>query len=197
MTENISTYAVASYLDTIEDKYKTAIYEAVKAPREIKWFLQEGVAMPTKRETDSGYDVYSKENNVWLKPHQTKLFGTGVHVILPKNIWLWAADRGSTGSKGIHTHCGIIDQEYTGEIFIALCNTNNYPILFTNEVDSFCFKRTWYGRKYACYPISKGIAQLIPVIRPNTTETTIDELNFTLFKLTSARGDGKLGSSGK
>ena len=197
MEENITTsYVIKSYLDTIEEKIDK-LKQELEAPKEIKWFLQEGISMPTKRETDSGYDVYSKANNVWLKPHQTKLFGTGVHVILPKNIWLWAADRGSTGSKGIHTHCGIVDQEYTGEIFIALCNTNKYPILFTDKVDSFCFKRTWYGRKYACYPISKGIAQLIPIIRPNTTESTIDELNFALFKLMSARGDGKLGSSGK
>lgn len=62
-----------------------------------------------------------------------------------------------------------------GEIFIALNNTNPYPILFTDEVEKVCFKRTWYGRKYMCYPISKGIAQLIPQRNWSTASIEVQE----------------------
>ena len=153
--------------------------------------------LPTKRRTDVGYDVYSVENKVWLKPHETRLFATGLGCLIPSGYWLQAADRGSTGSKGIHVHCGIIDEQYMGEIFIALNNTNPYPILFTDEVEKVCFKRTWYGRKYMCYPISKGIAQLIPHRNWNTESIEVQESTWLAALEVSERGDGKLGASGK
>lgn len=194
--ETTLSYAVDSYVTALEEKI-IELKKELKTPKEIKWFSNSGAKIPSKRSSDSGYDVYSIRNNIWLKPHETKMFATGLSVILPPGIWLWATDRGSTGSKGIHTHCGIIDEGYTGEIFIALCNTNKYPILFTNEVDSFCFKRTWYGRKYACYPTSKGIAQLIPVYRPNMVESVATQEEFEMYRNLSERKDGKLGASGK
>lgn len=38
--------------------------------------------IPTKRKTDVGYDVYTVENNVWLKPHETRLFNTGLGCLI-------------------------------------------------------------------------------------------------------------------
>lgn len=153
--------------------------------------------IPTKRKTDVGYDVYAVENNIWLKPHETRLFSTGLGCLIAPEMWLQAADRGSTGSKGIHVHCGIIDEQYMGEIFICLNNTNNFPILFTDAVDKVCFKRTWYGRKYMCYPTSKGIAQLIPHRNWPTDSIEVQAPIWEKALQMSERGDGKLGASGK
>ena len=153
--------------------------------------------LPTKRATDSGFDIYTVENNIWLKPHQTRMFSTGLACIMPAGHWLRAVDRGSTGSKGIHTHCGIVDEEYTGEIFIALNNTNNYPILFTDTVEKVCFKRTWYGRKYMCYPISKAICQIIPERRVPAESVWATDEEFKEAVYNSVRKDTKLGASGK
>lgn len=164
----------------------------------LKWIgVRKGFKIPTKRPSDSGFDVYTTQNNVWLKPHETQLFATGLACAIPEGCWLQAVDRGSTGSKGIHTHCGIIDEQYVGEIFIALNNTNNYPILFTDKVEQVCFKRTWYGRKYLCYPVTKAIAQLIPQRRWDATSelATAEEWEQAVEK--SERGEGKLGASGK
>lgn len=164
----------------------------------FKWKTFKSEAkIPSKRASDSGFDIYTVENNVWLKPHQTHLFSTGLGCIIPKGYWLRAVDRGSTGSKGIHTHCGIIDEEYTGEIFIALNNTNNYPILFTDAVEKVCFKRTWYGRKYMCYPTSKAICQVIPERRVLADSQVATDLEWTNAVRESDRGDSKLGASGK
>lgn len=153
--------------------------------------------IPIKRRTDVGYDIYTIENNIWLKPHETRLFATGLGCLIPSGYWLQAADRGSTGSKGLHVHCGIIDEQYMGEIFIALNNTNPYPILFTDEVEKACFKRTWYGRKYMCYPISKAIAQLILHRNWPSVSIEVQEPIWSAALRTSERGEEKLGASGK
>ena len=47
--------------------------------------FDEKAQMPTKRKTDVGYDVYTIENNVWLKPHETRLFSTGLGCLIPQN----------------------------------------------------------------------------------------------------------------
>lgn len=167
-------------------------------PLKLQWNkFHPQATIPTKRATDVGYDVYTVENNVWLKPHQRHLFATGLGCLIAPGYWLQAADRGSTGSKGIHTHCGIIDEQYMGEIFICLNNTNNYPILFTDAVDKVCFKRTWYGRKYMCYPISKAIAQLIPHRNWESVSIEVSDEDWDAALLESVRKDGKLGASGK
>lgn len=161
-------------------------------PLTIKWYLMnDKVKMPTKRTTDVGFDVYALENT-YLGPHTTKMIATGLKAILPSNVWLRAADRGSTGSIGLHTHCGIIDEQYVGEIFIALCNTNDKPLLITDEVEKVINTVDMFY-----YPITKGIAQLIPEWRldVNSTIATDDDLINAIYR--SERGDGKLGSSGK
>ena len=90
-----------------------------------------------------------------------------------------------------------MDEEYTGEIFIALNNTNNYPILFTDAVEKVCFKRTWYGRKYMCYPISKAICQIIPERRVPAESVWATDEEFKEAVYNSVRKDTKLGASGK
>ena len=97
-------------------------------------------------------------------------------------------DRGSTGSKGLHVHCGVIDNDYRGEIFICINNDNDYPVRFTNAEEPGIHSHTEtittgpeprngvtaavaIVRKveiidYLVYPTSKAIAQIIPVAQP-------------------------------
>lgn len=158
----------------------------------IKWYpCKKGAIIPTKRDSDSGFDVYAI-SPITIPAHVTVMISTGLKVILPDHIWLRAADRGSTGSRGLHVHCGIIDEQYTGEIFIALCNTNNYDITITDEVKEWTIK----GGE-GLYPITKGIAQLIPEYRVDVVSQIATEEEFLTAVAKSERGDGKLGSSGK
>lgn len=98
-------------------------------------------------------------------------------------------DRGSTGSKGIHIHCGVVDNNYRGEIFICLHNDNCYPIKFTDAEEPGFHKHKetiTTGPKpengiqlsialieeveiidYFVYPKSKAIAQLVLIPQPN------------------------------
>lgn len=173
----------------------------------IYWHkLKENAKIPNKRAEDAGYDIYSvDEHDVLLMPHEKRLFPTGLAAAADPGYWLLAYDRGSTGSKGIHTHCGIIDNGYRGEIFICLCNDNDYPVKFTHNVDRYSKAEAdfYYTDdrevcgEIAYYPLSKAIAQIIvmPQIESASIEMT-DEDSWQLMCKTE-RGDGKLGASGK
>ena len=103
-----------------------------------------------------------------------------------------AFDRGSTGSKGIHTHCGVVDNGYRGEIFICLSNDNNFPVKFTTAVDKVIFQDN-----VLCYPTSKAIAQLIPILQPEVDSVEVDDKEWELVSGNTERGATKLGESGK
>lgn len=120
------------------------------------------------------------------------MFSTGLAAVVEKGWWLMAADRGSNGSKNAHIHCGVIDNNYRGEIFICLNNDNDYPIIFTdNEKPGLkthkelqqvnCGNSAAYQMKevdvidYLVYPISKGIAQIVLIPQPEVESYEMSE----------------------
>lgn len=172
----------------------------------IYWHkISDKAKLPTKRAEDAGFDIYTIEDDILLMPLEKRLFRTGLAAAAEAGWWLMAMDRGSTGSRGIHTHCGIIDNGYRGEIFICLCNDNPYPVLFTSKANSpWIADEAEYvdheGKvccgKIAYYPVTKGIAQIVPVPQPivecvEANDETWGELCHT------ERGESKLGASGK
>lgn len=164
---------------------------------QLRWCpLVWGVKIPTKTQHAAGYDIYTIENNVWLKPHTSHLFATGLGVATPDNMWLMIFDRGSTGSKGLHVHCGVVDEDYRGNLFICIKNDNPYPVLISDQ-KAAGFHRTWYGRKYFVYSPAKAIAQGILVPMQNVESVAIDAQEWARLYNESERKDGKLGSSGK
>lgn len=161
----------------------------------IKWKkLNDKATIPTKRKEDAGFDIYTIEDDIELLPLQKKLFSTGLAYSIDSNHWLLAFDRGSTGSKGIHTHCGICDSGYRGEVFICLCNDNPYSVIFTSKVE-----KAYYDEEECVfyYPTSKAIAQLIPMPQIQVDSSEADDEEWELLKTNSQRGCGKLGDSGK
>ena len=165
---------------------------------QIKWHkLNNKAIIPTKREEDAGFDLYTIEDDVLLAPGEKRLFSTGLAVAPEKSWWLLAYDRGSTGSKGIHTHCGVIDNGYRGEIFICLCNDNPMtPVLFTSKVNKIELKTVSPYGMVLCYPTSKAIAQIIPMVQPTVESFEVNDEEWA-NELNTERGAGKLGASGK
>lgn len=153
--------------------------------------------LPTKRDEDAGFDVYTIEDGVALMPHEVKLFSTGLQYAIDGAYWLMAFDRGSTGSRGIHTHCGVLDNGYRGEIFIALCNDNDVPVYFTSTVDKVEEQYITPFGKVLCYPTSKAIAQLIPVPLPMVQTVELTDEEEWQKMCNTERGEGRLGASGK
>ena len=172
----------------------------------IYWYkLNDKAIIPTKRNEDAGFDIYTIEDNILLMPFEKRLFKTGLAAAVEPGYWLLAFDRGSTGSRGIHTHCGVIDNGYRGEIFICLCNDNPYPVKFTSNTVKpyFAAKDSYYtvdGIEHCgeifYYPVSKAIAQIIPMPQLSAVSCEADDLKWSTLQNTE-RGSGKLGDSGK
>ena len=157
--------------------------------------------IPTKTNENIGYDiygVYDGKAELEIGPQETKMIPTGLAVAICNddgtpnfNYALIAKDRGSTGSVGLHTHCGVIDAGYRGEIFIAIHNSNDYPVYITDKL-----YKTYLKDDALFYPQTKAIAQLILVEDVKAASVEIDEETFAALANTE-RGTGALGSSGK
>ena len=161
-------------------------------PVKILWHkLTSDATIPTKRAEDAGFDIYTTETDVLLQPHEKHLFKTGLTYWIDKEHWLMGADRGSTGSRGLHIHCGICDQGYRGEIFVCICNDNDFPVHFSSSAASISMKDHVLE-----YPTTKAIAQLIPMsLLPVESAEAGEEWEELCHD--SERGSTKLGASGK
>ena len=153
--------------------------------------------MPTKRDEDAGFDIYTTELNATLKPGETKFFSTGLRSAFPKNYWVEIKERGSTGAVGLSVRSGVIDSGYRGEWKIMLTNVNKYPVEFSYNVDKVTYV---YGKifknkiKKVIYPLSKAIAQAVVIPLPNVqckwSKAIVDRDK-------SERGQTGWGASGK
>lgn len=164
----------------------------LNTPIEVCFAAKEGVEIPTKRPEDMGFDVkaHFDEHELVIKPHETKLIPTGLYSAVSPCFGLLAREKGSTGAIGMKLGAGVIDSGYRDEIFIAITNENEIPIVITKDET---LKKVEVNEDMILYPYKKGIAQLIVTFNPavEVTELSIDELK----AIPSERGEGKLGST--
>jgi len=154
--------------------------------------VKESAIIPTKRDEDAGYDIYAcfDEEYIKINPLETKLIPTGIATAIPVDYYFQIEERGSTGSQGIKKSAGIIDSGYRNEIFVAITNCNDKPLVITKEINTDYLKDD-----YIVYPYSKAIAQMILHKVHNFKTKIIDYKE--LIEIPSERGTGSLGSSGK
>lgn len=155
--------------------------------------------IPTKDKENAGYDIYPcfDEDYVMVRPHHTKLIPTGIACAVRDSYYLQVQERGSTESKGIKYGAGVIDSGYRGEIFIAISNVNDKPVMIVKEESITLANITDIISETDAivYPYEKAIAQLVvhKVLDMDEEEISYDDLS----SIPSKRGDGMLGSSGK
>lgn len=92
--------------------------------------LADNAILPGKSNPlDAGIDIYTNESYT-LRPGETRLFGTGMAVEIPRGYVALFWDRSGLGSKGIHRLAGVIDSSYRGEWKIVLTNLTKkkFPI---------------------------------------------------------------------
>jgi len=70
---------------------------------------------------DVGYDLYAIED-VSIPAGCVKLVRTGVHLVMPKEIFAQVNTRSSFGQRGAILHHGVIDSGFTGEISVWVMN---------------------------------------------------------------------------
>lgn len=167
----------------------------------LKWRkINPKAVVPTKRLEDAGFDIYTIDGPTVIKPHETKMFNTGLVSMFGRNIVGIVKERGSTGSIGMSVRSGVIDSGYRGEWKICLTNENNFPIELSDKVSKVTKIYGTFNKnkiKRIIYPLNKAIAQVVfmytPLceLKPLTDKDLADEDN------KSERGEGGWGSSGK
>lgn len=183
-------YTEVTYWIDDDDEDEDDIYELINTKIQFAK-MREDAIIPSKTIGNVGYDIYAcfPENQMKIEPHETKLIPTGIASIIPDGYAMILKDRGSTGSKGLSTACGVIDSNFRGEWFVAIHNENDFPVyIIKDNVEA-------PEGKCICYPYKKAITQAILIEDINAIVEEIDksvlEVNVT------DRGTGTLGSSGK
>lgn len=155
--------------------------------------LREDVIIPSKREEDGAFDIYAniKDDYMVIKPHETVLIPTGLVSAFSSDYVAILKERGSTGTKGMGQRCGVIDSGFRGEWQVPITNHNDTNLIITKQ-PNLIMPLPVEG---VVYPYSKAICQCIMVEVPKLSikEVSIDEVK----SISSERGEGMLGSSGK
>lgn len=159
---------------------------------EIKFYKEDPEAvLPTKREEDAAYDIYTTEKYVKLAPGETHIFKTGLKAVIPPDVWILIKERSSTGSLGISLRAGVIDSGYRGEWGILISNFTQKTMIFSTE-----FEKKSEDDHFIRYPLSKALAQAIIMPKLKTSSVEITKEQFDEAPATE-RGAGGYGSSGK
>lgn len=150
--------------------------------------------IPTRENESAGFDLYADipldTDHFEIKANTSKSVPTGIRTAIPEGFVGLLEERGSTGSINLKRNAGVIDSGYRGEIFVLLYNGNNKTVVLSRGLE-----KTVEYKDCIYYPMSKAIAQMmvVPVPKFEVVEYSTEDFN----KLTTERGEGKLGSSGK
>lgn len=154
--------------------------------------VKESAIIPTKNDEDAGYDLYPcfNEDYIVVEPLQMKLIPLGIASAISPDYCFVLFERGSTGTKGIARHAGVIDSGFRNEWQFCMINTSTKPIVIAKKDATLPELK-----ECIIYPYEKAIAQalLLPVPRVDSEEISYDKL----LEMKSNRMLGMLGSSGK
>ena len=154
--------------------------------------LREGAVIPSKRDEDSDYDLYAcfDEEEFVIPAFSTRLIPTGLVSAFDKNLGVKFEERGSNTKWCGIVQAGVIDSGYRGEWVCAMYNGNPVPVHITKAVTEV---QRLSDR--VLVPYGKAVCQfhVREILKVAVEEVGVD----AVLARTSARGAGKLGSSGK
>lgn len=164
--------------------------------------MNESAIIPSKKLEDAGYDVYANFEGDYfvIEPGKTRPVPTGIAVAFSPKYYIQVEERGSMAKLGIKKSAGVFDSGYRGEYLIMTYNTNEKPFVLAKNYDLVptTFEvngKTYYRDDVILYPSAKAICQLVlqevPVLEEK--EISYEELK----RISSERGAGRFGSSGK
>ncbi|HNY44605.1 MAG TPA: hypothetical protein PKH15_07945 [Bacteroidales bacterium] len=157
----------------------------------------ERVKIPEKRESDAGYDIYAffEEDYIIINPKQSKIINTGLYSALPENYFLEFKERSSTAKYNMGIRAGVIEGTYRGELLVCISNHNNVPLAIAKDTITEKEIKQQVAPATIIYPYEKAIVQgILRKIEPAQFRTIpLEELK----KMTTIRGEGGFGSTGK
>ena len=154
--------------------------------------IREGAVIPSKRDEDSDYDLYAcfEEEELIIPAFSTLLIPTGLISAFDKNLGIKFEERGSNTKWCGIVQAGVIDSGYRGEWVCAMYNGNPVPVHITKAA-----RETQRLEDRVLVPYGKAICQfhVREILKTGIRELSPEEI----LAQSSARGSGKLGSSGK
>lgn len=121
------------------------MYEKLRQPSEVSFTLEDGALEPTRGTSGSaGYDLYSSEPEVVLRPGQRRVVRTGVIMRgMASHTVAIIKSRSGMAVKGLDACAGVIDSDYEGPIGVVLHNTSgvSHTIHRGDRVAQMCFMR--------------------------------------------------------
>ena len=154
--------------------------------------LREDAVIPTKRDEDSDYDLYAcfDGEEFVIPPFSTRLIPTGLISAFDKKLGVKFEERGSNTKWCGIVQAGVIDSGYRGEWLCAVYNGNPVPVHITKAADEV--QRL---EDRVLVPYGKAVCQfhVREIPRVEVVERSPEEI----LAVSSERGTGKLGSSGK
>jgi dUTPase len=92
---------------------------------------------PSKRQEDSGYDVYGiiEDDFILLSPGQNVIISTGLSMEIPLGVGFILSNRSSVGTKCAIVGAEVIDSGFRGEVKIDLHNISDRNIFLTDITD--------------------------------------------------------------
>ena len=154
--------------------------------------LRENAVIPSKRDEDSDYDLYAcfDEEEFVIPAFSTRLIPTGIISAFDENLGVKFEERGSNTKWCGIVQAGVIDSGYRGEWVCAMYNGNPVPAHITKAVTEV---QRLPDR--VLVPYGKAVCQfhVREILKVAVEEVSVD----AVLARTSARGAGKLGSSGK
>ena len=134
--------------------------------------------VPAYEGESAGLDLYNSGEDTTVMPSLSNIKGvmisTGLHVFTPKGYVTLIKERGSVTKTPLKYRAGVVDEGYTGEIFVNLVNISNEE-----------------------YTIKKGqkLPVQIIVVKCDNQYSEIDKEEYLNLSHLSQRKSGKVGSS--
>lgn len=139
----------------------------------VSFTLEEGARRPFKKHSgDAGWDLFVSQPCV-IGAGETVDVHTGIHIDMPSRMYARITGRSSTiRTHGLLVNEGIIDNGYTGELFVCVHNLGDTPFV-----------------------VEKGmrLAQVIFGVIEDVRWSEVDALSTSPEK----RGDAGFGSTGR
>lgn len=177
--------------ELLSKEKKKLMYE-VKENELLFAKTRQNAIVPSKRDEDGCYDIYAcfDDDEIMIEPFRNMLVDSGIATAFGKKWRLAIRERGTNSKSGLMTMSGQVDSGYRGSIFVSLYNANRVPVIISKKVEEI--EKT---DNYIKFPYTKAIAQFameeVPVLETK-------EIDYEVLKtITSERGTGALGSSGK
>lgn len=149
--------------------------------------------MPSKKEEDSGFDVYTvQEEDVMLLHGEKFNFNSGLIMEIEKEWGIFFWEKGGFGNKNLSLRAGLTDSGYRDELVILVTNTDPKPVIFTRDPKKYADVEKL--GKVTIVDLNKALTQIVIMYTPHITPI---ECKSKDGLSSSERGTGKFGSTGK